>query len=515
MTSLKKMMDNGEFVVTCEFVPGRGKAGPALDAAVQFAREVRQAGATIHAVSLTDNPGGAPAVLPDVIAAEVQKEGIEALVHFSCRDLNRNAMESRAMALARNGIRNLLVVTGDYATSGYEGQAAGVFDLDAVQAVRYLKAMNAGLEIPGRKPGTTERLAATDFFIGVGVSPFKFTEAELMMQFFKLERKIAAGADFVITQLGYDMRKALEVRRYLASRGLKTPVIGNVYVLSAAAGRTMAAGKVPGCVVTAELAKVLEAESKAEDKGKAARFERAAKMMAVLKGSGFNGVHIGGFGLKPQDIFHIVKRAGELGDRWESFIPELSFGRRNEYYAFPPPERYVLDAPDPDPWPRLGSAAKPFPYRMASLSHRLMFEPDAAVYKIMRAYFRAIPDKGILYRLTHGFEKIVKRLLFDCRDCGDCALPDMAYCCPMAKCAKKQRNGPCGGSLDGMCEVYPDDRRCVWTMVYERLKSSGDLEPHLPLYVPPRNAQLEDTAGWANFYLGRDHSRQPKTKEKS
>ena len=188
------------------------------------------------------------------------------------------------MALARNGIRNLLVVTGDYATLGYEGQAAGVFDLDAVQAVRYLKAMNAGLEIPGRKPGTTERLASTDFFIGVGVSPFKFTKEELMMQFFKLERKIAAGADFVITQLGYDMRKALEVRRYLASRGLKTPVIGNVYVLSAAAARTMAAGKVPGCVVTAELVKVLEAESKAEDKGKAARFERAAKMMAVLKG---------------------------------------------------------------------------------------------------------------------------------------------------------------------------------------------------------------------------------------
>ncbi|MDP2988934.1 MAG: methylenetetrahydrofolate reductase C-terminal domain-containing protein, partial [Kiritimatiellota bacterium] len=193
----------------------------------------------------------------------------------------------------------------------------------------------------------------------------------------------------------------------------------------------------------------------------------------------------------------------------------LSFGRRNEYYAFPPPERYVLGAPDPDPWPRLGATSKPFTYRIVSLLHRLMCKPDAVVYKIMRAYFRAIPDKGILYRLTHGFEEIVKRLLFDCRDCGDCALPDMAYCCPMSKCAKEQRNGPCGGSLDGMCEVYPDDRRCVWTCVYERLKSSGDLEPHLPLYVPPRNAQLEDTSGWANFYLGRDHSRQPKAKEKS
>ena len=147
------------------------------------------------------------------------------------------------MALSRAGIRNLLVVTGDYTASGFEGNAAGVFDLDSVQAVKLLKRLNEGLEIPGRKPGTTDRLPPTDFCLGVAVSPFKLTEPELMMQFFKLERKIRAGADFVITQLGYDLRKFLEVRRYLLSRGLNTPVVGNVYVLSAAAARTaMTAG---------------------------------------------------------------------------------------------------------------------------------------------------------------------------------------------------------------------------------------------------------------------------------
>ena len=43
--------------------------------------------------------------------------------------------------------------------------------------------------------------------------------------------------------------------------------------------------------------------------------------------------------------------------------------------------------------------------------------------------------------------------LFGCRDCGDCSLPDIAYVCPESQCAKNQRNGPCGGTRDGLCEV--------------------------------------------------------------
>lgn len=512
--NLKEAFAKNEFVITCEFVPGRGKSGPAQDAAVQFAREVSKSGVKVHAVSLTDNPGGTPAILPDVIGAEVQREGVGALVHFSCRDVNRNGMESRAMALARSGITNLLVLSGDYTDAAYEGRATGVFDLDSVQTVKYLKAMNAGLEIPGRKPGTTERLPPTDFCLGVAVSPFKLTEAELLSQFFKLERKIHAGADFVITQLGYDMRKFLEVRRYLLSRGLNTPVIGNVYVLSAAAARTMSAGKVPGCVVTEALVKTLEAEAKAEDKGRAARLERAAKMVTVFRGAGFAGVHIGGFGLKTADYLSIIKRAEELQSQWESFIPELNFGRAEECYAFPPPASYVLDKPDPDPVSLLGKGHAPLSYGIASLSHRLMFEPDAVICKMMKAYFNAIKDKGLLERMTHGVEHGVKQLMFGCKDCGDCALPHTAYCCPMALCAKRQRNGPCGGSRDGMCENFPNERRCAWTLVYERLKSSGQLDQLREGYIPPRNAKLEDTSSWANFYRGRDHQHLDAGKQK-
>ena len=171
---LREALQKGEFAITCEFVPGRGKEGTSVDAALHFAREVATSSTRIHAVSLTDNPGGNPAISPDALAPEIQKTGLEALVHFSCRDLNRNAIESRVMALARAGIDNLLVLTGDFPAGGFEGNGAGVFDLDSVQAIKYMKAMNAGLEIPGAKKGTTVRLPQTNFFLGAAVSPAIF-----------------------------------------------------------------------------------------------------------------------------------------------------------------------------------------------------------------------------------------------------------------------------------------------------------------------------------------------------
>lgn len=506
--TLKEALKTGKFAITCEFVPGRGSGGPAIEAAAQFARDIQASDVEIEAISLTDNPGGTPAILPDVLGTEIQKEGIDALVHFSCRDLNRNGMESRAMALARNGITNLLVISGDYTEGGYEGRATPVFDMDSVQTIAYLKAMNAGLKIPGRKPGSTVTLPPTDFLVAAAVSPFKMTESELMAQFFKLERKIAAGADFIIPQLGYDMRRFFEILRYMAARNIKVPVIGNVYVLSHGAAKAMAAGRVPGCVVNDELVKVLAEEAKAEDKGKAARLERAAKMVAMFKGMGYAGAHIGGFGLKTADFVTIIQRAEELGPRWEEFLPEVQFGNDSEYYAFPKPERYVITKPDPDPLPALGLSRKTIPYRFAMLMHVILFEPRSPIYKLAQRYFMAVKEGTWLYKFTHGFEWWIKRQMFGCRNCGDCAMSDTAYFCPMHNCAKKLRNGPCGGSCNGMCEAFPDSKRCAWTVVYDRMKSSGDLGKLRQGYVPARNAALEDTSGWANYYLGKDHHKQ-------
>ena len=89
--------------------------------------------------------------------------------------------------------------------------------------------------------GKQVTLPKTDFFIGAAVSPFKRHERELMPQYYKLLRKIRAGAQWVIPQLGYDMRKFNEVKLLLVSRGLAhIPVIGNVFLLTRGLARLLA-----------------------------------------------------------------------------------------------------------------------------------------------------------------------------------------------------------------------------------------------------------------------------------
>ena len=506
MSKFREVISEGqEFAVTCEFVPGRGPTGKTIEEAIEFGEGVVAAGLPVHAVSTTCNPGGNPAISPDVLGIELQTTGIEALIHFSCTDPNRNMIESRASALARSGLKNLLVVTGDYPVGGYAGRARPVFDLGCVQAIRYLEEMNAGLEVPGRKRGSVDRLPATDFFVGCAVSPFKRHESELMPQFYKLEKKIAAGADFVVTQLGYDMRKFAEVLKYMRYRGLDVPVLGNVYTLSRTVARMMNRGAIHGCVVTDELLAKIEEEANAEDKGKSARLERSAQLAAAFKGLKFNGIHIGGFGLKCKDVEFIIRRAEEIGDNWRDFLPNFQYSQHDEFYAFPEDPEMTSDESKLVPVKSGQRYRKSLNFRTNLLVHALLFEEGALGFRLMTRFYRFLEGRKFLSEVMYFFERQIKRLLFDCRECGDCGLVDLSYLCPMSKCAKFQRNGPCGGSHDRMCEA-DEKKRCVWTRVYERSAAADNLDYLRLEYVPPVDCALARTSSWANFYVGRDHT---------
>jgi methylenetetrahydrofolate reductase (NADPH) len=213
-------------------------------------------------------------------------------VHIALRDKNRNEVESLLSGLAANGVRNLLMLTGDYPeTSAFNSKPKPVFDLDSVQALLLVEKMNAGIEYENM--GKKATLKSTDFFAGAAISPFKAVESELMGQYFKLKKKIEAGAKFIILQVGYDARKMHEVTTWLKVNKYHLPVIANIYILPYGAARTMNAGNIPGCVVTDKLLKQLDEERAAKDKGKQTRLDRAAKMYAIAKGMGYAGAHIG------------------------------------------------------------------------------------------------------------------------------------------------------------------------------------------------------------------------------
>jgi methylenetetrahydrofolate reductase (NADPH) len=512
---LREAIENKEFVVTCEVIPGRGAAEPAQVKEFEEACQIWDTG-RVHGISITDNPSGNPAHLAESFGRDFFERGITPLIHFTCKDRNRNQIQSQLYALQRQGLENLLLMSGDYQNTGWAGRARPVFDLDPVQALALVSQMNEGLAYPTAKDGQHElggqREQPASFFAGAVVNPFKYTEGETLTQYWKLEKKILSGARFIITQLGYDARKMEELLIYLRKRGYTTPVIANVFLLGKTMGSLMRRGGIAGCYISDELMAVLERESTAADKGRAPRLERAAKMVAIARGMGFAGVHIGGFGITAEAFCEVLDRAEQLTDDWQVHARELSYGAPQGYYYYAPtsatPPTSASATPSPTETPRtevVRTRKLMRVYGLSRLFHRLALTRDKGLYGILRRVMERRERKKGLHR-RHGLEHLGKMVLYGCMDCGDCGLEAAIYTCPMTQCPKCQRNGPCGGSSEGWCEVYPGERYCIYFKAYHRLKKYNELEKLDRFITPPNNWEFFETSGWSNYTHERDNA---------
>jgi methylenetetrahydrofolate reductase (NADPH) len=381
-----------------------------------------------------------------------------------------------------------------------------VFDIDSVGLLKLYTDMNAGLHIAR----TDERLERTDFFLGCVVTNHKLHEREVVPQYQKLAKKVGTGARFVINQIGYNARKDDELLRYVAHETLPVSALANVFLLSRPAARAFNAGRIPGVIVTDELLALAERHGASADKGRSFFIDLAAKQLTVARGLGFNGAYLGGH-TTAETFFEILDRANAHGDGdWRELSRELRFGRAGEFYMFQPDPETGLSSAELNP-DYLKSKRKrqtdlrvPLSYRFSRRVHQTVFEPEGPLHDAARSLYEKIDAApGPVGRAAHTVEQAAKVPMFKCRDCGDCSLPDIAYVCPESMCAKNQRNGPCGGTRDGLCEVY--DTECIWSQAYERLKAYGEEEGMLANPVVVKDNALARTSAWGNALLGRDH----------
>jgi methylenetetrahydrofolate reductase (NADPH) len=263
--------------------------------------------------------------------------------------------------------------------------------------------------------------------------------------------------------------------------------------------------------VSDDLLAIAEREAGAPDKGRAFFLELAARQIAIARGLGFRGAYLAGH-LPAADVAQVLDTAaGYAPDDWRAFAREISYAPTGSFrlFAADPATGLATDEPDPAYARTLAPRARGRARRRASawykanrLAHRAVFAPGSPGFRAAgRVYGRV--ERLHLGRPLHVLEQAVKVPLYDCRDCGDCSLPDVAYLCPESQCPKGERNGPCGGSHDGICEVAP--KRCVWVRAYERLKPYGEELAMLerpPVIVDNR---LRRTSAWANTFLERDH----------
>jgi methylenetetrahydrofolate reductase (NADPH) len=484
------LLNPEKFTITYELVPGRGSSGKRLDKILRFAESAKIDG-RIKALSITDNPGGHPALSPTSLGLEIQAMGIEPLLHFSLKDKNRNLVESQLFECHRHKLLNLLVLGGDYPRYGFQGQAMPVFDLDSVQVLNLIGQLRSGFSVKEGAPGQQMPLPSMDFFAGCVVSPFKTLEAEQVWQYVKLLTKIEHGAQFVISQLGFDMKKYQELLSFLRDRHIKIPALANIFIPTLTVARIMNKGIVPGVIFPDALLARMEEEAKSSDKGEEARLLRGARMVAAIRKIGYTGVHLGGSNLSFEAISFLLDQS--KGYKEDTLQEEIHFPEKNSWYF---PENCV----------KSDSTRKVhFFFLCNDLVHKQFFKAEGLFFSITKAISLYCAKKQKLRQLYTLFEHISKKMFFRCRMCGDCTLPEANYLCPQSGCPKRMINGPCGGSINGYCEVYPKERLCFWVRSFHRGSEPNCQHLHKSTLLPPKDWSLNRSSSWLNYFSGKDH----------
>lgn len=495
-TLREKLQKDSSFLIGVELLSTRAILGAeqgvrARTLATQLAQFER-----VDWVSITDNAGGNPTLSPVALGKPLLYAGKEVVIHLSCKDFNRNGLESVALQLGSEGFHNILALSGDYPVKAFEGGAKPVFDIDSVGLLTLLRSIH--------------RDHGAQFLTGAVATNFKLHENEVVPQYLKLEKKLDAGAEFIITQIGFDSRKCDELLAYLESRGREgVPLIGNVFLLSARVARYFRTGKIPGVLLPDTLFEECERQASSADQGKAFFHEFAAKQIAVLRGLGYRGAYLGGVKTVTElESILAIERSFAEND-WREFAREIRHSRVGEFFYFPEEPKTGLSARQRAPETSASAPRGRLPffeglrYRFSKRVHGWAFTPGTRLFRFGKRLYASSrnPKQGPLP--LRVVEHASKSLLFNCKDCGDCSLPDMAFLCPESACAKNQRNGPCGGTRDGKCEV--DDFECVWSRAYDRLKSEARQDQLLDHAPVVQDQSLRGTSSWGNSFLGQDH----------
>ncbi|HMQ02419.1 MAG TPA: bifunctional homocysteine S-methyltransferase/methylenetetrahydrofolate reductase [Pyrinomonadaceae bacterium] len=246
----------GEFVTSVEVLPPKGCDAHKTLESIALLKE-----AGVDAVNIPDGPRAQTRMSAQATAVLVENEvGIEAVLHYCCRDRNLLGMMSDLLGAAALGLHNLLIITGDPPKMGPYPDATAVFDIDSIGLTNMVNRLNHGLDLGNNPIGKP-----TSFSIGVGVNPGAVNLEEEIRRF---EWKVEAGAEYAITQPVFDTE---QLRTFLERiEHVKIPIVAGIWPLVSFRNAEFLHNEVPGVNVTPE---ILERMRLASDKSKEAARE--------------------------------------------------------------------------------------------------------------------------------------------------------------------------------------------------------------------------------------------------
>jgi methionine synthase / methylenetetrahydrofolate reductase(NADPH) len=269
-SSLGAKLASGQFTTAVEIVPPKG-----TDPEPMFVqcRQLRDAG--VDVVNIPDGPRAQSRMGALVSGLLIQREvGIEAVVHYCCRDRNLLGMLSDLLGAAAGDIRNLLIITGDPPKMGPYPDATAVFDIDAIGLTNLVTRLNRGLDPGGNPLGSQTR-----FVVGVGVNP---TAPDQERELRRFAWKVEAGAEFAVTQPVFDLDQFDRFLRRVEQ--FRVPIVGGIWPLVSLRNAEFLANEVPGVSVPDEvLARMRQASMRGKEAGLVEGVTISREMLAEIR----------------------------------------------------------------------------------------------------------------------------------------------------------------------------------------------------------------------------------------
>jgi len=233
--SFRDVLDSGKFVITSEIGPPKGtNLEKMMDHIHLLKDKVDALNVTDHQSSVMRYPSLGGCLL-------IKEHGGEAVLQMTCRDRNRIALQMDVLGIAALGINNMLCLTGDHQKFGNHPNAKGVYDLDSIQLVKMVKDMRDEKKFQcGEEMAVEPRL-----FIGAAENPFA-DPFEFRVP--RLAKKVAAGADFIQTQIIYNVDKFAEWMKMVRDRGLheRVKILAGVAPIKSVGAAKYMKTRVPG-----------------------------------------------------------------------------------------------------------------------------------------------------------------------------------------------------------------------------------------------------------------------------
>jgi methionine synthase I (cobalamin-dependent)/5,10-methylenetetrahydrofolate reductase len=271
-SKLGAKLAEGKFVSFVEILPPRG-----VDASREIDGARRCAEAGIDCINVPDGPRASARMSAQVTCQKIQEEaGIEAVLHFCCRDRNILGIQSELLGAHGVAVRNLICITGDPPRMGAYPDATAVFDVDAIGLVNIAHNLNQGLDIGGNPMGSQ-----TALLIGVGANPGALNMDEEIRRF---EWKVEAGAEYVVTQPVFDLDLLEQFLKRIEH--VKIPVICGIWPLTSFRNAEFMVNelRVPVPEEFMERMRRVDNADKARDEGVAIAREMTSRVQKMVQG---------------------------------------------------------------------------------------------------------------------------------------------------------------------------------------------------------------------------------------